>query len=108
MRVKQRLRSRLILSYLLLGFGLIAAASLHPSMRRATRMGRARPVPVGRGHLGLLSLTILLGPAIVIWRYVERGSDLVVRHALPREEQQGVTLTLREGGDRRGVVGPPP
>ena len=70
-------------SLMLLGFGLIAAASLHPSMRRATRMGRARSVPVGRGHLGLLSLTILLGPAIVIWRYVERGSWVIVAAAGP-------------------------
>ena len=38
-------------SLMLLGFGLIAAVLLHPSMRRATRMGRARSVPVGRGHL---------------------------------------------------------
>ena len=29
------------------------------------RAGRARPVPVGRGHLGLLSIAILFGPAIV-------------------------------------------
>jgi diguanylate cyclase (GGDEF)-like protein len=70
-------------SLMLLGFGLIAAASLHPSMRRATRMGRARSVPVGRGHLGLLSLTILLGPAIVIWRYVERGSWVILAAAGP-------------------------
>ena len=39
---------------------------------------------------------------------VEGGRDLVVGHALPREEQQGVALTLRERGDRGGDVGPGP
>jgi diguanylate cyclase (GGDEF)-like protein len=68
---------------MLMAFGLIAAASLHPSMRRATSMGRARSVPVGRGHLALLSMTIMLGPAIVIWRYVERGSWVIVAAAGP-------------------------
>jgi diguanylate cyclase (GGDEF)-like protein len=68
---------------MLLGFGLVAAAALHPSMRRATRVGRARPVPVGRGHLGLLSIAILFGPAIVIWRYAERGSWVILAAAGP-------------------------
>ncbi len=68
---------------MLLGFGLVAAAALHPSMRRATRIGRARPVPMGRGHLGLLSIAILFGPAIVIWRYAERGSWVVLAAAGP-------------------------
>jgi len=68
---------------MLLGFGLVAAAALHPSMRRATRAGRARSVPVGRGHLGLLSIAILFGPAIVIWRYVERGSWVILAAAGP-------------------------
>ena len=68
---------------MLLAFGLIAAAALHPSMRRATRAGRARSVPVGRGHLAMLVVAILFGPVIVIWRFIDQGTWVVVAAAGP-------------------------
>ncbi|HSR24084.1 MAG TPA: EAL domain-containing protein, partial [Candidatus Eisenbacteria bacterium] len=63
--------------------GLVAAAALHPSMRWAARAGRARSVTIGTGHVGLLIVAILFGPAIVIWRFSDRGSWVVLAAAGP-------------------------
>ena len=68
---------------MLLCFGLVAGAALHPSMSWAVRAGRARAVSIGTGHLGLLVVAILLGPVIVIWRFLDRGSWVVLAAAGP-------------------------
>jgi diguanylate cyclase (GGDEF)-like protein len=63
---------------MLLCFALVAGAALHPSMRRASRAGTTPARPVGRGQVVMLMVAVLFGPAIVVWRYADRGSWVIL------------------------------
>ncbi len=53
---------------LLVAFGLLAAAALHPSLLPSMSVSK-RPPSIGRGHVGLMAVAVLLGPSAVLWRY---------------------------------------
>jgi diguanylate cyclase (GGDEF)-like protein len=59
-------------SLLLLGFGLMGTAALHPSLRLGTTF-RARPLPLGRAHLVLLGAAVTVGPVAVVVHYGHEG-----------------------------------
>jgi len=67
---------------LLVGFGLVGAATLHPSSRQTLRW-RARPAPIGPGYLLLMTTAVLVGPALAIWRYAHLGGWAVPAVAAP-------------------------
>ena len=66
---------------LIVGFALFAAAALHPSLRRAD--ARTRVVMLGRWHVSLLMLAVLVGPTYAVVRYSDRGSWVLVVAVVP-------------------------
>jgi hypothetical protein len=67
---------------LVAGFTLFGAAALHPSIRRG-RGQRTRVVTIGRVHVALLMVTVIVGPALAVLRYGDRGSWVVLVAAGP-------------------------
>lgn len=67
---------------LLISFALMAGASLHPSMRPASA-AKTRADSIGRPHLMLLVLVILVGPVFALARYGERGTWVLLVAAGP-------------------------
>ncbi|MBA2769615.1 MAG: EAL domain-containing protein, partial [Sporichthyaceae bacterium] len=62
---------------LVVAFGLFGAAALHPSIRRG-RGVRTRVVTVGRFHVALLMVAVIVGPAFAVLRYGDRGTWVVL------------------------------
>ena len=62
---------------LVASFALFGAAALHPSIRRG-RGVRTRVVTVGRLHVALLMVAVVVGPALAVLRYGDRGGWVVV------------------------------
>ena len=66
---------------LIVGFALFGAAALHPSLRRTD--ARTRVVMLGRWHVSLLMLAVLVGPTYAVVRYADRGSWVLVVAVVP-------------------------
>jgi diguanylate cyclase (GGDEF)-like protein len=67
---------------LLVGFGLVGGAVLHPSLRQHGRT-LARPAPIGSGYLLLMTAAVLIGPAVAIRQYAHLGSWVIFAIAGP-------------------------
>jgi diguanylate cyclase (GGDEF)-like protein len=59
---------------MLAAFGLIAAAALHPSLLPAAARMRPRPAPIGRWHIALLAVAVIVVPIVVMVQYADAGS----------------------------------
>ena len=66
---------------LIVGFALFGAAALHPSLRRTD--ARTRVVMLGRWHVALLMLAVMVGPAYAVIRYADRGSWVLIVAVVP-------------------------
>ena len=69
-------------SLMILGFGLLGAAALHPSLQPVGKH-RVKPAPIGRGHLLLMGAAVVVGPVIAIWRYAHVGDWVVLAVGAP-------------------------
>jgi diguanylate cyclase (GGDEF)-like protein len=68
---------------LLVAFGLLAAAALHPTLLPAITGMRPKPAPIGRGHVLLLAAAVVVGPLAIGVQYVHAGDWVIVAVGAP-------------------------
>lgn len=70
-------------SLLIVGFGLLGAAALHPSFKPPAGAPRVKPAPIGWTHLLLMAAAVLVGPLAVLLRYRHAGNWVLLAVGAP-------------------------